>query len=194
MGANAAKIAAGMRAQVTILDVNAERMRYLSDIMPANITTFASNSYNLEKILPDTDLLIGAVLIPGAKAPYLVTREMLHLMRGGSVIVDVAVDQGGYVETTYPTTQDDPIFKVDGVVHYYCVANIPGGYPATPTLALTGATFPYVLRIAERGPEDVLREDVSLVRGANTIKGKLTCKRVAEAHNLFFCPFEEMLN
>ena len=193
VGANAAKIAAGMRAQVTILDVNVERMRYLDDIMPSNVVTLMSNSYNLEKILPDTDLLIGAVLIPGAKAPCLVTRKMLHVMRKGSVIVDVAVDQGGCVETTHPTTQDNPVFEVNGVIHY-CVANMPGAYPQTSTLALTNATLPYVLKIANKKYKDALSEDPTLARGLNVINGKLTCRKVAAAHNLPFFSSKEFLN
>jgi len=192
VGTNAAKIAAGMRAQVTILDVNVKRMCYLDDVMPQNVTTLMSSSYNLEKILPDTDLLIGAVLIPGAKTPHLVTRNMLHLMRPGSVIVDVAVDQGGCVETTHPTTHDDPVFEVDGIIHY-CVANMPGAYPETSTFALTNATLPYVLKIANKGYKDALREDPALARGLNVISGKLTRREVAEAHHLPFSPFEEVL-
>jgi len=193
VGMNAAKMAAGMRAQTVILDINPERMRYLDDIMPSNVTTLMSNFYSLEKILLDTDLLIGAVLIPGAKAPHILTRKILKLMREGSVIVDVAVDQGGCVETTHPTTQDDPVFEVDGVVHY-CVANMPGAYPKTSTLALTNATLPYVLKIANKGYKDALREDLALARGLNLMNSKLTCRKVAEAHNLPFFSIEEALN
>jgi len=166
VGANAAKMAAGMRAKVTIMEINPERMRYLDDVMPSNVTTLTSNSYNLEKLLPDIDLLIGAVLIPGAKAPCLVTKDMLKLMKKGSVIVDVAVDQGGCVETTYPTTLDNPVFKVDDVIHY-CVANMPGAYPQTSTLALTNATLPYVLKIADKGYREALRENKALAKGLN---------------------------
>jgi len=190
VGANAAKIAAGMRAQVTILDVDFERMRYLDDIMPSNVTTLTSNLYNLETVLPDTDLLIGAVLIPGAKTPRLVTRKMLHLMRKGSVIIDVAIDQMGCVETSHPTTLDDPVFEVDGIIHY-CVANIPGAYPQTSTLALTNVTLPYVLKIANKGCKDALRKDPTLARGLNVINGKLTCRKIAKAHNLPFFSIEE---
>ncbi len=192
VGANAAKMAAGMRAQTVILDIDPERMRYLDDIMPPNVTTLMSNSYNLEKVLPDTDLLIGAVLIPGAKAPRLVTRKMLKLMGKGSVIVDVAVDQGGCVETTHPTTQDDPVFEVDGVVHY-CVANMPGAYPQTSTLALTNVTLPYALKIANKGYKQALREDRALVRGLNLFQGKITCEGIAKAHSLSYNPVEEIL-
>ncbi|MBA7652728.1 Alanine dehydrogenase 2 [subsurface metagenome] len=151
-----------------------------------------SNAYNLEKVLPDADLLIGAVLIPGAKAPRLVTRKMLKLMREGSVIVDVAVDQGGCVETTHPTTQDDPVFEVDGVIHY-CVANMPGAYPKTSTLALTNVTLPYVLKIANKGYKEALREDRALARGLNLFKGKVTCEGIAKAHSLPYNPAEEIV-
>jgi alanine dehydrogenase len=192
VGMNAAKIAAGMRARVTVLDVNIERMRYLDDVMPSNVVTLMSNSYNLERVLPDTDLLIGAVLIPGAKAPCLVTKDMLKLMPPGSVIVDVAVDQGGCVETTRPTTQDNPVFEVDGVIHY-CVANMPGAYPKTSTLALTNVTLPYALKIASKGYRKALLEDRTLSKGLNLFKGKVTCKGIAKAHNLPYYPVEEVL-
>jgi len=181
-----------MRAQTVILDINPERMRYLDDIMPPNVTTLMSNAYNLEKVLPDADLLIGAVLIPGAKAPRLVTRKMLKLMREGSVIVDVAVDQGGCVETTHPTTQDDPVFEVDGVIHY-CVANMPGAYPETSTLALTNVTLPYALKIANKGYKEALREDTALTRGLNLFKGNLTGEEIAKAHSLPYHPVNEVL-
>jgi len=193
VGMNAAKIAAGMRARVTILDVNVKRMCYLDDVMPPNVTTLMSSSYNLEKILPDTDLLIGAVLIPGAKTPCLVKKDMLKLMKEGSVIVDVAVDQGGCVETTHPTTHDDPVFEVDGIIHY-CVTNMPGAYPETSTFALTNATLPYVLKIANKGYKNALREDPALARGLNVISGKLTRREVAEAHHLPFFSLEEVLS
>jgi len=182
-----------MGAKIVILDINSERTRYLDDVMSSNVITLMSNLYNLEKILPDTDLLIGAALIPGAKTPCLVTKKMLKLMREGSVIVDVTVDQGGCVETTCPTTQDEPVFEVDGVIHY-CVANMPGTYPKTSTLALTNATLPYVLKIANKAYKDALREDDALGRGLSIINGKLTCRKVAEAHNLPFFSIKEALN
>jgi len=193
VGMNAAKIAAGMRAQVVILDVNIERMRYLDDTMPSNVVTLMSNSYNLEKILPNTDLLIGAVLVPGAKAPHLITRKMFQLMKPGSVIVDVAVDQGGCVETTHPTTQDNPVFEVDGILHY-CVANMPGAYPKTSTLALTNATLPYALDIANKGCRKALREDPSLAKGLNVYQGRIVYQKVARTHGLPWVKVEEILN
>jgi len=193
VGINAAKIAAGMRAQVTILEVNVERMRYLDDIMPSNVTTLMCNSHNLEQTLPDTDLLIGAVLVPGARAPHVVTRKMVPLMKEGSVIVDVAVDQGGCVETTHPTTQDEPIFKMEGVIHY-CVTNMPGVYPQTSTLALTNVTLSYVLEIANEGYKAALEKDSTLARGANIILGKLVSREVATAHHLPFSSIEESLS
>lgn len=193
VGINAAKIAAGMRASVTILEVDVERMRYLDDVMPANVTTLMCNLHNLELILPHTDLFIGAVLIPGAKTPQIITRKMLHLMKEGSIIVDVAVDQGGCVETTRPTTHDEPIFKIEGIVHY-CVSNIPGTYPQTSTLALSNVTFPYVLKIANEGYRDALKKDSTLAKGANIVLGKLISNEVAVAHNFAFSPIKEALN
>ncbi len=183
VGMNAAKIAAGMGAQVVVLDLKVQRMEYLDHIMPPNVLTLMSSSCNLEELLPNTDLLIGAALVPGAKAPCVVTRELVKLMPLGSVIVDVAVDQGGCVETTHPTTQDNPVFGVDGVVHY-CVANMPGAYPQTSTLALTNVTLPFVLGIANKGYEDALRENPALARGLSVVNGRLASRKVAEAHNL----------
>lgn len=165
----------------------------LDDVTPSNVITLISNSYNLEKTLPNTDLLIGAALIPGAKAPCLVTRKMLKFMREGPVIVDVAVDQRGCIETSHPTTQDNPVFKVGDVVHY-CVANMPGTYPETSTFALTNIILPYVLKIANKGYKDALREDSALARGLNVINGKLTHRQVAKAHNLPFFSIKEALN
>lgn len=192
VGMNAAKIAAGMRANVSIFDVNLEKMRYLDDVMPSNVKTHFSNSYNLENILPSTDLLIGAVLIPGARTPSLVSRNMLQMMKEGSVIVDVAVDQGGCVETSHPTTQDDPVFETDGIIHY-CVANMPGVYPQTSTLALTNVTFPYLLELADKGYRDALRENSTFLKGLNLVEGRCTHRQVAEAHNFPFSPPEEFL-
>ncbi len=183
VGTNSAKIAAGMGANVYILDVDIDRLRYLDDIMPKNVTTLYSDPVSVRELLSRTDLLIGAVLVVGAKAPKLVTREMLKLMREGSVIVDVAVDQGGCVETCHPTTHEDPTFIVDGVVHY-CVANMPGAVPNTSTRALTNSTLPYIAQIAAQGVEQALLDDDSLLRGLNVYKQQITHSGVAEAFGL----------
>ncbi|HRG66914.1 MAG TPA: alanine dehydrogenase, partial [Saprospiraceae bacterium] len=150
VGTQAAKMAAGLGAKVTILDVSLKRLRYLADVMPANVTTMMSNEYTIRKLIKDHDLIVGAVLIPGAKAPNLITRDMLKEMRPGTVVVDVAVDQGGCIETCKPTTHEDPVYVVDGVLHY-CVANMPGAVPYTSTIALTNATLPYALQLANKG-------------------------------------------
>ena len=183
VGANSAKIAAGMGANVYILDVDIDRLRYLDDIMPNNVTTLYSNPVNVRELLPRTDLLIGAVLVVGAKAPKLVTRDMLKLMREGSVIVDVAVDQGGCVETCHPTTHEDPTYIVDGVVHY-CVANMPGAVPNTSTRALTNSTLPYIAQIAAQGVEQALLGNGALLRGLNVYKKQITHSGVAQAFGL----------
>ncbi len=183
VGTNACHIAAGLGAHVYILDTSLPRLRYLDEIMPKNVTTVYSNQYNLKKLLLKTDLLVGAVLIPGAKAPKLVTKEMLKLMHPGSVIVDVAVDQGGCVETCHPTTHDNPTFEVDGIIHY-CVANMPGAVPFTSTIALTNATMPYLIQIAEYGVLKALSKNKSLLPGLNTYKGHITHDGVAEAFGL----------
>lgn len=182
VGTNAAKMAMGLGAKVTILDVSHRRLTYLDDVFFGKLTTMMSSEANLRALLPHTDLLIGAVLIPGAKAPHLVTRDMLGLMEPGSVIVDVAVDQGGCVETIHPTTHDEPTYLVDDVVHYG-VANMPGAVPRTSTFALTNATFPYVLALAERGV-GALKRDPALAAGLNTHRGQLTYAAVAEAFGL----------
>ncbi len=191
VGINAAKIALGMGAQVTILDVNHRRLQYLDDVFGGRLVTLTSTEANIKKSIQHADLLIGAVLIPGAKAPKLVTREMLSLMKEGSVIVDVAVDQGGCVETIRPTTHADPAYVVDGVVHYG-VANMPGAVPRTSTFALTNQTLPYVLKLAEKGLL-ALKEDPSLRKGLNTYKGRLTHPGVAEAFGLPYTPPEEVV-
>ena len=192
VGTNAAKIAAGFGAHVTILEVDLERLRYLADIMPANVDTLYSNRHTVLEQLERTDLLIGAVLVTGAKAPKLVRRQDLSLMKDGSVIVDVAVDQGGCVETARPTTHHDPTFVVDGVIHY-CVANMPGAVPRTSTLALTNATFPYALALAEKGWVTACRDDPALVGGVNAAGGRCTYRAVAEAFDLEFTPVEDVL-
>jgi alanine dehydrogenase len=178
VGSNAAKIAAGLKARVTILDINLERLRYLDDIMPSNVITMMSNTYNIRRKLKEADLLIGAVLIPGAKAPVLITRKMLKLMQPGSVIVDVAVDQGGCIETIKPTTHRDPVYIVDGIVHYG-VANMPGAVAGTSTYALTNATLPYAVEIADNGYKKAAKSNKAIARGINMIKGRVTLKPVA---------------
>lgn len=183
VGTNAAKIAAGMGADVTIMDVNINRLRYLDDVMPKNVHTVVSNDYTIRELVKDVDLIIGGVLIPGAKAPKLITRDMLKLMRPGTVLVDVAVDQGGCIETCRPTTHEDPTFIIDDVVHY-CVANMPGAVPYTSTLALTNATLPYAIRLANQGWKKAAQESLELRHGLNIIQGEIVYKGVADAFNL----------
>ncbi|MGC1240518.1 MAG: alanine dehydrogenase [Chryseosolibacter sp.] len=190
VGANAAKIAAGMGADVTIVDINLQRLRYLDDVMPKNVHTVVSNEYNIREMVKDHDLIVGAVLIPGAKAPRLITRDMLKLMRPGTVLVDVAVDQGGCIETCTPTTHENPTFIIDDVVHY-CVANMPGAVPYTSTLALTNATLPYAVRLANYGWKKACQDNADLRLGLNIIEGKVVYKAVADAFNL---PFEDVHN
>ncbi len=183
VGINAAKIAAGMGAKVTVLDVSLERLRYLSDVMPANVTLIYSNHQNVIEQISTADLVIGGVLIPGAKAPKLIRREDLKHMRPGSVIVDVAVDQGGCVETIHPTTHENPTYVVDGVIHY-AVANMPGGVPRTSTLALTNATLRYALELANKGWKKALAENPALKKGLNMTDGHVTYPAVAESFGL----------
>lgn len=188
VGTQAAKMAAGLGAQVTILDVNLKRLRYLSDVMPANVTTMYSNELTIRRLVKNHDLIVGAVLIPGAKAPNLITREMLKDMRPGTVIVDVAVDQGGCIETCRPTTHDNPTYIIDDVVHY-CVANMPGAVPYTSTIALTNATLPYAIQLAEKGWQKACRENAELKLGLNIVHGKIVYKGVADAFNL---PYQDV--
>lgn len=183
VGTQAAKMAAGLGAQVTILDVNLNRLRYLDDVMPANVQTRYSNEYTIRQMIKEHDLIIGAVLIPGAKAPKLITRDMLQEMRPGTVLVDVAVDQGGCMETTKATTHADPTFIIDDVLHY-CVANMPGAVPATSTFALTNATLPYAIELAEKGWVQACRDNTPLRKGLNVIKGDIVYPGVAEAFGL----------
>jgi alanine dehydrogenase len=192
VGTQAAKMAAGLGARVTILDVSLHRLRYLDDVMPSNVVLEYSNRHNILEAIGRADLLVGAVLLPGAKAPHLVLKSDLKLMKKGAVIVDVAVDQGGCVETVRPTTHEDPIYVVEGVIHY-CVANMPGAVPHTSTLALTNATTPYALKLAQQGWEKACREDHPLALGVNMVGGKVTCKGVAEAFNLEYTPVEKVL-
>ncbi|CAK7072176.1 MAG: Alanine dehydrogenase [Parabacteroides sp.] len=189
VGHNGALMAAGMGADVTIADISLPRLRYLSEIMPANVKTLYSSTHNIEQELPTTDLVIGSVLIPGAKAPHLITRDMLKLMKKGCVLVDVAIDQGGCFETSHPTTHAEPIFEVDGITHY-CVANIPGAVPQTSTLALTNATLPYIIKLADKGWQKACKEDKGLALGLNIIEGKIVYPAVAEAFGLPCYPIE----
>ncbi len=188
VGTQAAKMAAGLGAKVTIVDICLPRLRYLSDVMPANVTTLMSNHYNIREAIAEADLVVGAVLIPGAKAPHLITRDMLKIMKPGTVLVDVAVDQGGCTETCVPTTHENPTFIVDDIVHY-CVANMPGAVPYTSTLALTNATLPYALQLANEGWRKACRNNTELRMGLNIVDGKVVYKGVAEAWNL---PFQEV--
>jgi len=182
-GSNACKVAVGIGARVSILDIQPERLSYLHDITQGHITTFISNRMTISEEITDADLVIGAVLIPGAQAPRLVTRQMLRRMRPGSAIVDISVDQGGCFETTHPTTHEHPTYIEEGIVHY-CVANIPGAYPRTSTYALTNATFPYVLQMADKGYEKAMEENETLRKGLNLIDGKVVCKGVAKSFGL----------
>lgn len=183
VGTNAAKMAAGLGARVHMMDINLNRLRYLDDTMPANVNLLFSTRYAIRKQVEDSDLIIGAVLIPGAKAPNLITREDLGLMRPGTVIVDVAVDQGGCVETIKPTTHNDPVYTVDGIIHY-AVANMPGGVPRTSTLALTNATLPYAIALANKGWKKACLDDRALRLGVNAVDGHVTYAGVAEAFGM----------
>ncbi len=192
VGTNAAKMAVGLGAQVTIIDNNLDRLRELDDIFLSRITTLASSAYAIHGAISQADLIVGAVLVPGAAAPQLVTRAMLKDVPNGAVIVDVAVDQGGCIETTHPTTHSEPTFYVEGVLHY-CVANMPGAVPRTSTFALTNATLPYVLKLAGRGFLDAINSDPGLKEGVNTYAGKLTYEAVAVAQGLDYTPLDQML-
>ena len=192
VGYNAAIIAIGLGAQVTILDRSIDRMRYLDEILSGRVSTVMSSALQIESSIADADVVIGAVLVPGARAPKLVTRAMLGVMKKGAVIVDVAIDQGGCVETAHATTHSDPVYSVDGIMHY-CVANMPGGVPITSTKALTNATLPYVEAIAEHGLANAVARDRSLARGVNVLDGKITYEPVAEAHDLEYAPLEDVL-
>ncbi|MFT5512400.1 MAG: alanine dehydrogenase [Bacteroidia bacterium] len=193
VGTQAAKMAAGLGADVTIMDLSLPRLRYLDDVMPANVNTMMSNEHNILKLIPTHDLIIGAVLIPGAKAPHLITKAMLQDMRPGTVVVDVAVDQGGCIETCKPTTHQDPTYVIDGVLHY-CVANMPGAVPYTSTLALTNATLPYAIQLANKGWKQACKDNNELKLGLNVVEGKVCYKGVAEAFDLEYTPVESLLN
>jgi alanine dehydrogenase len=192
VGTNAAKIALGMGAKVTLVDVNLNRLRELDDIFGGRLYTLASNSYNVAQATREADLVIGSVLIPGATTPKIVTRAMVSQMKKGAVIVDVAIDQGGCVETAKPTSHSNPSYEVDGVVHY-CVTNMPGAVPNTSTLALTNSTFPYLLRMANLGVREALRQDPGLAEGLNTWLGKLTYRGVAESQQRPWTPAAKVL-
>lgn len=193
VGQNAAKVAVGMGAQVSILDIDAKKLRYLDDIFQGRIQTFISNPYWVHKLVRDADLLIGAVLIPGAKAPRIVTEEMIQAMKPGSVVIDVAIDQGGCIETCdLPTTHSDPIVVKNGVLHY-SVANIPGAVPRTSTLALTNATLPYAIKIADAGVTSALKKDPALAKGVNTYAGKITHPVVANSLGMEYVPLEGVI-
>lgn len=183
VGYNAAIMASGLGADVTITDISLPRLRYLAEVLPSNVKTLHSSAHNIEEELPTTDLVIGSVLIPGAKTPHLLTRDMLKLMKKGSVVVDVAIDQGGCFETSHPTTHTEPTYEVEGIIHY-CVANIPGAVARTSTLALTNATLPYAIKLADKGWKAAVAEDAGLKNGLNVVEGKITFKAVADAFNL----------
>lgn len=192
VGVQAAKMACGLGAQVYLMDINLDRLRYLEDVMPANCTTLMSSRGAILELLPEMDLVVGAVLIPGAKAPSVVTREDLKLMKKGSALVDVAIDQGGCFETSKATTHENPTYEVEGVVHY-CVANIPGAVPATSTMALTNATLPYALEIANKGWKKACQENEEIKLGLNVHEGKLTYKAVCDAFGFDYTPVEDVL-
>lgn len=192
VGAQAAKMAAGFGANVTIVDISLPRLRYLEDVLPANVDTMMSNEYNIRELIKHSDLIVGAVLIPGAKAPHLITRDMLKLMKKGTVLVDVAVDQGGCIETCTPTTHENPIFEIEGIVHY-CVANMPGAVPYTSTLALTNATLPYAIQLANKGWQKACKDNEELKKGLNVVNGKIVYKGVSDAWGLPFSPLSDVL-
>ena len=192
VGVNAAKIAAGMGSNTTIMDINMPRLRYLDDVMPKNITTLFSSEANIRAMLPTVDLIIGAVLKPGAKAPHLITREMLSHMRPGTVLVDVAIDQGGCFETSKPTTHQDPVYFVDEILHY-CVANMPGAVPYTSTLGLTNVTLPYAVALANKGWKQAVNEDIELLKGVNIVEGTIVYEDVAEAFGMEWSTVDHML-
>lgn len=191
VGTNAAKMASGLGALTYVLDINLNKLRYIADTMPSNVIPLVSNPENIRDIAKDADIIISGVLLPGAKAPKLITKDILKIMKQGSVIIDVAIDQGGSTETSRPTTHDDPVYIVDGIVHY-CVANMPGAVPVTSTLALTNATWPYLRQIANYGFCRAI-QNPAIARGVNAIQGHITCKAVSDAFNLAFTPLNEAL-
>jgi alanine dehydrogenase len=192
VGINAAKMACGLGAKVYILDMNLDRLRYLSDVMPANCFNLYSSPATVRELIKQADVVVGAVLIPGTKAPKLISREMLKTMKPGSVLVDVAIDQGGCFETSKATTHGNPIYTVENVVHY-CVANMPGAVPRTSTLALTNATLPYAVKIANKGWKKAMQESPDIRLGANVVQGQITYQGVADAFNLTYVPIDTLL-
>jgi alanine dehydrogenase len=192
VGINAAKMACGLGAKVYILDIDVDRLRYLSDVMPGNCITLMSSPATIRDVLPKADVVVGAALVPGSKTPTLVTREMLKTMKKGSVLVDVSIDQGGCFETSKETTHADPTYTVDGIVHY-AVTNMPGALPRTSTLALNNATLPYAVEIANKGWKSAMKENPEIKRGANVVKGRVTYKGVAEAYALEHVPIDSLL-
>ena len=192
VGYNAAVIALGLGANVTILERSIDRMRHLEEVLSGRVSLVMSSSLQIEESVREADVVIGAVLIPGALAPKLITREMVRAMKDGAVLADVAIDQGGCAETSRPTTHSEPVYTVDGVTHY-CVANMPGAVPITSTKALTNATLPYVEAIADHGLRDAVARDPAIARGVNVLEGKITYEAVAEAHNLDYSPLDDVL-
>ena len=192
VGEAAALRASGMGAEVTVADISLPRLKHLAEVLPANVHTIYSNEENIRALLPTADIVIGSVLVPGDKAPYLVTRDMLRLMEPGTVLVDVAIDQGGCFETSRPTTHSDPVYEIDGILHY-AVANIPGAVPHTSTMALTNATLRYALALADKGWQRACREDKALARGLNIVEGKVTFEAVADVFGLPYTPVNELL-
>lgn len=189
VGQNAAKIAVGLGARVVMLDRDFNRLKQIDDLFGGRITTIASNEHTIDKEVSSSDLVIGAILIPGARAPYLIKRDLISKMRKGSVIVDVSIDQGGCVETSKPTTHSNPVFEIDGIIHY-CVVNMPGAYPRTSTFALCNITLPYIIKLSDLGWEGAVREDRALARGLNIVKGKVGHPAVAAAFELKYEPFQ----
>jgi alanine dehydrogenase len=189
VGTNAAQMAAGMGAEVLITDINLTRLRYLSEVLPKNVKTLYSSMHNIRMELPNIDLVIGSVLIPGDKAPHLITKDMLKMMKPGTVLVDVAIDQGGCFETSHPTTHSEPTYVVDDIVHY-AVANIPGAVPFTSTMALTNSTLPYTVALADKGWQKACKDDPALAQGLNVVEGKVTYKAVADVFGLEYEPIE----
>jgi alanine dehydrogenase len=191
-GINAARVAAGLGARVAIMDIDLERMRYLEDVLPSNCETIMSNKVNIEFEIAYSDVIIGSVLIPGAKTPKLITREMLKSMKPGTVIIDISIDQGGSIETSRPTTHSDPVYQIDGILHY-CVANMPGAYPRSSTFALTNATLPFGVQIANLGWKKAAQQVPAIAKGINVVEGKIAYRQVAEAHGLTHTPMAEII-